>query len=185
MASTPDAQLATMVANLAANTGRTIDEWAALVHASGAAKHGEMVAWLKREHGLTHGYANLIAHHAPSGAPADTWAAVDAMLAGKESLRPVVDAVLAAVRSLGPDVEEAPKKGYLSLRRATQFATVHPSTKTRVDLGLKLRGVEPGGRLEAAGSWNAMVTHRVRLEDATGVDGAVRAWLARAYEGAA
>jgi len=62
------------------------------------------------------------------------------------------------------------KKGYLSLRRKTQFATLHPSTLTRVDIGLKLNGVEPAGRFEAAGSWNGMMSHRVRLASAREVD---------------
>jgi hypothetical protein len=33
------------------------------------------------------------------------------------------------------------------------------------DVGLNLKGVRPKGRLEASGSFNAMVTHQVRLED--------------------
>jgi hypothetical protein len=70
----------------------------------------------------------------------------------------------------------------MSLRRKTQFATLHPSTKTRFDVGLKLKGVPPAGRLEAAGSWNAMVTHRVRLESADGVDKELVGWLRKAYE---
>ena len=38
-----------------------MDEWVALVGASGLKKHGEIVAWLKTEHGMTHGNANLVA----------------------------------------------------------------------------------------------------------------------------
>jgi hypothetical protein len=84
----------------------------------------------------------------------------------------------------GSDIELAPKKGYVSLRRSKQFATIHPSTATRVDLGIKLAGVAPKGRLEAAGSWNAMVTHRVRLEKVGDVDAELKAWLKQAYEAA-
>jgi hypothetical protein len=91
---------------------------------------------------------------------------------------------MAAATGFGDDVEATPKKGYVSLRRATQFATLHPSTKTRFDVGLKLKGVAPEGRLEAAGSWNAMMTHRVRLGSAAEVDAELLGWLRRAYEGA-
>ena len=52
---------------------------------------------------------------------------------------------------LGKDVEVAPKKAYVSLRRNKQFALIQPSTRTRVDLGLNLKGVEPEGRLEGRG----------------------------------
>ncbi len=70
------------------------------------------------------------------------------------------------------------------LEETTQFATLHASTKTRFDVGLKLTGVPPAGRLEAAGSWNAMVTHRVRLESVKDVDKALVGWLRQAYEAA-
>ena len=83
---------------------------------------------------------------------------------------------------LGDDVELAPKKAYVSLRRSKQFAIVQPSTKTRLDLGLNLGAMPPAGRLEAAGSFNAMVTHRVRLQGADEIDEAVIGWLRAAYE---
>ena len=108
---------------------------------------------------------------------------VSDMFAGdKAELRPIFDALMTAIRGFGSDIEESPKKGYLSLRRTTQFATLHPSTKTRFDLGLKLKAVPPGPRLEAAGSWNAMVTHRVRLASESDVDADVIGWLRKAYD---
>ncbi len=36
--------------------------------------------------------------------------------------------------------------------------------------------------LEAAGSWNAMCTHRVRVEDATLIDKQLLGWLKQAYD---
>lgn len=189
MASTPEEQLAAMVASLKAKTGRTMDEWTRLASSSGMAKHGELVKWLKQEHGLTHGYANLIAHGTLKSDSGSRVAAGDdlvgEMFAGdKAAMRPIFDALLAGILAFGPDIEQAPKKGYLSLRRKTQFATLHPSTKARFDVGIKLKGVAPGGRLEAAGSWNGMVSHRVRLERADQVDAELLGWLRQAYEGA-
>ena len=72
----------------------------------------------------------------------------------------------------------------MSLRRKKQFAIAQPSTKDRFDLGLNLKGVAPAGRLEASGSFNAMVTHRVRLASPAEVDAEVLAWLRAAYDGA-
>jgi Domain of unknown function (DUF5655) len=92
--------------------------------------------------------------------------------------------LIACVKSLGPDVEIAPKKTYVSLRRSKQFALVQPSTATRVDLGLNLKGVAPSGRLEASGSFNAMCTHRIRIEGPTDIDADVRRWLKQAYDAA-
>ncbi len=189
MATTPEEQTAKMVESLATTTGRSMDKWLVLTKKRGKSKHGELVNWLKSEHDITHGYANLIAHFTlkqdAGSLIADGADLVSAMFAGdKAALRPIFDALMGHVHTLGSDIEEAPKKGYLSLRRKKQFATLHPSTKTRFDLGLKLKGVEPTGTLEAAGSWNAMVTHRVRLASASDVDGQVVAWLRTAYENA-
>lgn len=183
-----DPAVETMVRNLERNSGRTWAEWLALVQARGAEKHGATVTYLKTEHGLGHGYANLVAHGArQAAAPAAPTgeAEIDAWFAGgKEGVRPIYDAVIAAARGCGADTELAPKKGYMSLRRSKQFACVFPSTKTRVDVGLQLKGVAPAGRLEAAGSWNGMVTHRVRLENAAQVDAEFVEWLRRAYAAA-
>ena len=179
----------TMAANLEANTGKTLEQWTAIVKKSGKSRHGEVVSWLKGDHGITHGYANLIAHSAfKSDATAQTAAGADLvseMFAGdKAAMRPIFDAIMKQVRSFGSDIEEAPKKGYLSLRRKTQFATLHPSTKTRFDVGIKLKGVAPAGRLEPAGSWNQMVSHRVRIESVSEVDKELIAWIRKAYDAA-
>ncbi len=185
--SNPDTATQNMIKNLAANTGRPLAAWTALVRGAGLEKHGEMVAWLKSKHGLGHGYANLVVHEARAAAapPPAGDAAIDAWFEGdKAALRPIYDAVMAAVRGLGGDVELAPKKAYMSVRRSKQFACVHPSTKTRLDLGLQLKGTAPAGRLEAAGSWNAMVSHRVRIESVAQFDAEVRGWLKAAYDAA-
>ena len=88
------------------------------------------------------------------------------------------------MKKFGPDVEVSPKKAYVSLRRTKQFACVQPSTGTRVDVGLILPGEKPGKRLEASGSFNAMVTHRVRVGGVEEVDAELLAWLRQAYQGA-
>jgi hypothetical protein len=109
---------------------------------------------------------------------------VAAQYAGKEELRPIYDAIAKAVQGFGNDVELAPKKAYVSLRRARQFGLVQPSTKTRVDIGIQLKGVAPGERLEKSGSFNAMVSHRVRLSEAGEVDNELVGWLKDAYDAA-
>ena len=96
----------------------------------------------------------------------------------KEALRPLHDAIVAFAQSLGDDVEIAPKKASVSLRRKKQFALITPATKTRIDLGLALKGDEPVGRLE---SYNAMCSHRVRLESESDFDEDVKGWMREAY----
>lgn len=188
MSTSPDQATLNMIKNLEEKTGRTLDQWMKLARSAGLEKHGEMVGWLKTKHALGHGYANLVvlkAREQASPGPAGSDDLVASWFAGEKiALRPLYDAVMAAVKELGGDVELAPKKTYMSVRRSKQFACVHPSTKTRLDLGLQLKGVKPVGRLEAAGSWNAMVSHRVRLETPAQFDREVRQWLKAAYAAA-
>ncbi len=184
MAKSLDDATATMIANLKEKTGKSLDQWVAVAKKSGGAKHGEIVANLKNAHGLTHGYANLVAHtllKSDAGSLSETTDLVAAQYAGdKAGLKPIYDEIVKALKACG-DFEIAPKKAYVSLRRSKQFAIVQPSTKSRLDLGLNLKGGPAKGRLEASGSFNAMVSHRVRLEKPADVDKDVKAWLKKAW----
>lgn len=176
----------TMIANLEEKTGKPFSHWISVVKKSGLEKHGEIIKMLKTDHDFTHGYANLVAHKArqSDAGSADDADLVAAQYKGKEDLRPFYDALMKAVGKFGKDVEVAPKRAYVSLRRKKQFAIIQPSTKTRLDIGLNLKGVEAEGKLEAAGSWNSMCSHRIRIESAADIDKKVIAWLKQAYENA-
>ena len=165
--------------NIEQATGRSIDGWVALVKASGKERHSEILAWLKAEHGLSHGNANLVALTAKRGSATGGDELVDAMYAGpKATLRPFHDQVIELTRGFGADVELAPKQAYVSLRRSKQFGTVGPGPAGRLEVGLNLKGMEPAGRLEAA---SGMCTHRVRLSSADELDSEVIGWLREAY----
>jgi hypothetical protein len=178
-------EFATMAENLRTKTGKTLDEWIAVARASGIGAHMALVNHLKGEHGLGHGYANMVVHaaNASSSLSHDDDALVAAAFDGaKAHWRPLYDRLVALVQGFGGDVERAPKKGYVSLRRKKQFALLMPSTKDRFDIGLALKGEAPAGRLELAGSWNAMVSHRVRVAAEAETDDQVAGWLRAAYD---
>src|SRR4029077_13265162 len=130
---TVDEALQSQLRNIEAKSGRSIDEWVALIDASGRRRHGEIVPWLKAEHGLTHGSAHRLALvtierlSAPSGA--GTGSSPEDVLypEGRRHLLPIHQALMGVVRGFGDDVEVAPKKGYLSLRRRKQFAMPQPA----------------------------------------------------------
>ncbi len=177
----------TMIENLHKNTGKTLNQWIEIVQQSGHSKHGEIIKFLKEKHGFTHGFANLVAHKAKgsdAGSAASTDDLIEKQYSGKENLRPFYDQLIEKIKAFGADVEIAPKNAYVSLRRKKQFSLIQPSTKTRLDIGLNLKGQEPAGKLEAGGSWNAMCTHRIRIENAEDLDKAVFDWLKLAYENA-
>jgi hypothetical protein len=186
MAKSPEEGMASLHRNLLEKTGKSIDEWAGIARSTGLGKHKEIVTYLKTEHGLSHAYANQIALRALVPADAPTPGSddlVNAQYAGaKAGLKPIHDALTSVVRAFGPDVEFSPKKAYVSLRRSKQFGLIQPSTATRVDVGLILKGVEPLGRLEASGSFNAMFTHRVKISTPAEVDAELIGWLRRAYD---
>jgi len=185
MAKSPEDAAASMIANMKEKIGKTLSEWTAVAKKSGKARHGEIVSHLKSGHGLGHGYANMVAHtllKSDAGSLSETTDLVAAQYAGdKATLKPIYDEIVKAAQSFG-DVEIAPKKGFVSLRRTKQFAIVQPSTKTRLDLGINLKGEPPKGKLEVSGSFNAMVSHRVRLEKPADFGKDVKAWLKAAYD---
>lgn len=184
-----DQAIQTQLKNIQSKMGRSLDQLFELIAASGLEKHGQLVAMLKVDLGLGHGDANTLVHvyrDRADGQPAVAdlvAAALDAIYAGgKAPLRPLHDGVMAAIQGLG-DFEIAPKKTYLSLRRKKQFAMVGPGSRGRLEVGLNMKDVEAGGRLEALPP-GGMCQYRVFLSAADEVDEQLLAWLATAYRAA-
>jgi hypothetical protein len=59
---------------------------------------------------------------------------------------------------------------------------VLPSSAERLDIGIKLKDAEFNDRFEPAGSWNSMVTHRVRITEPGDIDKDVIVLLEKAYK---
>jgi hypothetical protein len=174
-----------MIVHLKETTGKSLAEWAAVVAASKLDGHQKVLRYLKVKHGVTHGYANLIALETlrPADAPRDGDALVDAQYAGaKAGLRPIYDALIKRIVAFGGDVEISPKRAYVSLRRHKQFGLIQPTTATRIDVGINLKDTPPTDRLELSGSFNAMVSHRVRVANVKEIDKELEGWLRNAYE---
>lgn len=183
--SIPDKATQTQIANIEKNTGRRISEWYDIVNQSGFSKHGELVNFLKEKHGFTHGNANVVVHFAKqshAGAADNSDDLVKEQYKGKENLRPWYDRIMSEVGKFGNDIEVAPKKTYVSLRRKKQFAIIQPSTKARMDVGLNIKGAAPSGIVEAAGSWNSMCTHRIKLEEEKAINKDLFEWIKRSYD---
>lgn len=167
------------------NTGKTWEDFKALAQEKGLAKHGEILAWLKSEFGLGHGHATAVTHVILSEdkpEESDDDGIAKHFTGNKAGWRAAYDALAAKLGQFGPDVKIAPAASYLNLQRGgKKFGIVQVSGK-RLDIGIKLKGTPAEGRFAEAGSWNAMVTHRVQIEDAAQIDGEVLDWLRRAYD---
>src|SRR5260370_27488996 len=80
----------------------------------------------------------------------------------KAALRPVYDALAAAIEELGDDVTVEGRGTYTPFVRGRQFAAVAAATKDRVDLGLRFTDPPSAGRLPPA-SGPRQATHKVPL----------------------
>lgn len=176
----------TMIENLHKNTGNTLEQWIDIVNSQNFAKHGEIVKFLKETHGLTHGFANLIAHKAKgsdAGSADNQEDLITKQYQGKEHFKPIYDNLLSEIQTYGKDIEIAPKNTYVSLRRKKQFAILNPATKTRFEIGINLKGQEPKGKLEAEKP-NSMCSHKIRIAEIKDIDQEVFEWIKTAYENA-
>ena len=185
MSESLDKAYATQIANIEKLTGKKLADWVSIVNKSGFTKHGELVSFLKEKHGFTHGNANMVVHHAKqshAGAEENETDWITEQYKGKENLKPWYDKIMGEINKFGKDIEVSPKKAYVSLRRKKQFAIIQPSTKARMDVGLNIKGVAPSGNVEAAGSWNAMCTHRIKLEDEKLINKELISWIKQSYD---
>jgi len=183
--STAEEGIAAQVRNIETRYGKPMSEWFALITASGLAKHTEVVAMLKAEYGMAHGAAHrvsLLARQTAAPAPTSADAALDALYTGKKGRpsaapRPAHD----GDRCLWPGCVHRAKEGIPEHPAHKQFAMIQPSAAGRLDVGLILRGIPAAGRLEPAGSFNALFTHRVRVTSPEDIDPTLTEWLNSAY----
>lgn len=183
------------VSTLKDKTGRSLDEWLALVDRSGPKGETRRREWLKQEFKLGSNSASWIAERA-AGRTAETddpetylRAAeqfVERMYAGrKENLRPLYDKLLGLGLSMGRDVKACPCETMVPLYRRHVFAQIKPSTQTRIDMGFALGALKAEGRLIETGGFakKDRITHRIPISAPADIDGEVKRWLRVAYEG--
>lgn len=185
-----------IIDNLPERTGRSMEEWVALVESEGPVGEEERRAWLKTEHGLGGTTAWMIAERSvgkgDEGTDAEAYLRiapkyVDEMYAGpKAALRPIHDALVDIGRSLGEDVKVSPATTIVPLYRKHVFAEIKPSTQTRIDLGLALKKAEgslPERLIDTGGAKKGdRITHRIPLASIEEVDEEVGKWMQVAYE---
>lgn len=173
-----------MEEGLLAKTGKPLEHWIKVVKESKLEKHTAILNFLKSEHGFTHGFANFVSLKARKSDAGSHNAddLVTAQYKGKEILKPIYDKLLEEIGKLGDDITITPKKAAVSLIRKKQFALIKPATKTRTDLGLKIKGKDTTERLENSGPFGAMCTHRVKLNSPEQVDSELLGWIKEAYD---
>lgn len=183
-------------AELKGKTGRTLDEWIALVKKEGPKDEKNRRQWLKSKHKLGTNSAWWIAQcvdgkrdefRGPEGYLDAAVGYVEEQYSGaKKNLRPIYDALLAKAKALAPDVKACPCKTIVPLYREHVFAQIKPSTNTRVDLGFALahhKGKLPKRLVDTGGlAKKDRITHRIELKSLSEIDADVEKWLKIAYD---
>ena len=184
------------VGELKDKTGRSLEEWMALIQKDGPADERGRRAWLKTKHKLgTNGAWWLTERAGGKGGEDDDPESylrsavrnVEEQYSGaKENLRPIYDELLRLGKSMGADVKACPCKTIVPLYRRHVFAQIKPTTNTRVDLGLALaqyQGKLPKRLIDTGGlAKKDRITHRMELKASENIDGEVKRWLKIAYD---
>ena len=184
-----------MVKNLPKTTGRSLEEWTALLNAACPGDEKIREQFLKTQYKLGGDTSYLIAYRSVGKAmdisdPAtylrEAVQYVEAMYDGKKSqLRPLHDALTQLVLSVGDDVKICPCQTIVPIYRKNVFAQIKPTTLTRLDFGLALKGCEepfPDRLIDTGGLRKGdRITHRFAIQSLKDIDEEVLAWARRAY----
>ena len=164
-------------------TGEDVDTWNRRIEKENLNDEQQLRSWLSKQ-GVT-GYAQSLLVWERFGYPDFMLASADELIQGqyadRPQLRQILDAIIAAASGLGPVTIQA-RKTYVSLVSSRRtFARVKPTTKDRVDLGLRLRGIQPGGRLQPSKIQESMPL-QISFTTPGEVDSEAIAWLQQAYD---
>jgi len=183
------------VSTLKDKTGKSLDEWLAVVKESGPKTEKEQRDWLKQEFKLGTNSAWWIAERATGkGAETDDPQVylraaeeyVEKMYSGKKAdMRPLYDKLLTLGLSMGKDVKACPCETMVPLYRRHVFAQIKPTTQTRIDMGFALGALKAEGRLIETGGFakKDRITHRIPISVPADIDNEVKRWIRVAYEG--
>src|SRR5882672_6768446 len=183
------------VAELKTNSGRTLEEWVALLENEGPADTKSRKEWLKSKHKFGTNSARWIVDHAEGrGGDEDTPEAylkaatqyVEKQYTGpKEKLRPIYESLLKLGKSQGTDIKVCPCQTMVPLYRNHVFAQIKPTTNTRIDFGLALGETKktPKRLIDTGGfAKKDRITHRFEITSLKDIDDEVKRWLRTAYD---
>lgn len=179
--------MAAVAASMKERTGRTLEEWVALVQASGIdpLDQNAVRRWLKTEHGVPQNSQRAIADAAARAAgwvPPTLEQYIDEQYAGaKAGLRPIFERLRQIIEGFGDDVKVEGRATYTPFIRRRQFAAVAAATRTRIDVGLRYTDAPASGLLTPANA-PGQATHKLSITSESEIDDEVLRLLRAAYE---
>jgi hypothetical protein len=184
------------IAELKETTGRSLEEWMALIKKEGPQDEKGRREWLKTKQKLGARNAGWLAERAsgkggefddPDSYLRSAVRHVEEQYAGpKEKLRPMYDELFKLAKAMAADVQACPCKTIVPLYRKHVFAQIKSATNTRIDLGFALthyKGNLPKRLIDTGGlAKKDRITHRIELKAVEEIDGDVKKWLKIAYD---
>jgi hypothetical protein len=172
-----------MVESLPERTGKTVEEWRALLRKSGLESAAEQRKWLKEKHGLGLSTIGLILDEAEHKMnPEDL---VEQIFSGaKANLRPQYEEILQYGLSLGADVRVCPCATIVPFYREHVFAQLKAPNRSAIHLGLALGDLAAEGILISTGGYEKKdrITHRIDIPLGSSLTKEQQRWFRRAYE---
>ena len=164
-------------------TGQDVAVWNGRVAQAGPSDPEALNAWLATQ-GVT-GHARQLLRWERFGYPefmqATAGQLIDAQYRDRPALRPVYEALAGAALALGEVTAQA-RKTYVSLLTARRtFARLQPTTRLRIDMGLRLEGLDPGGRLRPGRIHDSMPV-QLSFETVGDIDAEALEWMRKALE---
>ena len=182
----PARMMAAVTDSMKERTGKSLEEWVALVQASGVDPLDQKAVrhWLKSEHGVLQNSQWAIADAA---ARAAGWVRpsveeyINSQYEGaKAKLRPLFDALRDIIENQGEDVRVEGRGGYTPFVRRRQFAVLQASTKTRIDLGLRFTD-PPESALLNPGNPPGQCSHKIAIHSLEDITQEVKKFINLAY----
>jgi len=161
--------MAAVTGSMQERTGRTLEEWVALVGDSGIdpLDQGAVRAWLRDVHGVPQNSQWAVADAAATAAGwqrPDPDGYTDTLYGGaKAHLRPIHDAIITLAEGLGDDAHREGRGTYIPVVRRTQFVAVAPGPRDTVRVGFRFRGEVPDDERLAPAKGFAQATHWLHL----------------------
>ena len=181
----PNDMMAAVSDSIQQRTGKTLDEWVAVVRSSGLdpLDQNSVRQWLKTKHGIAQNTQWAIADAA---ARSVGWVRpspdgyIDGQYQGKKAhLRPIFDVIRETIMRIDPLVSVEGRGGYTPFVHNRQFCAVEAKSK-QVNLGVRFKTSPESDRL-LEGKAPGQCTHRIELTSPDQVDEEVVRLLRIAY----
>ena len=169
-----------MIDNLPQSTGRSLEEWFAVLEGTNLSKHTELMNHLKQVHGVSHGFADGIVLRYRETVTVDRLRRGTAISSRpvRSGARPRSTCRCRGRRGRGfVDVEVAPKR----TGPPSAFEAVRRGRGAECQAGAAGRPAEGGAGDRSAARRQRDVLHKVNLSEVGDVDDEVVGWLRAAY----